>query len=133
MDPLACAILGTLYKPPAGQLPTIWEMAWDLAMCGIGSKAAFDGVYQHPSSWILDTACAILACQAGVMSPASKGGYCPNEAAELWDWPPGWTGGHNQEHRFNVIETWMLCAVCLQKWEALAQVAWHCVGSLFTA
>eukprot|EP00971_Amphidinium_carterae_P288450 5727204-Amphidinium_carterae.1 len=57
----------------------------------------------------------------------------PNGATELWDWPPGWTGGHNQERRFNVIETWMLCAVCLQKWEALAQVAWHCVGSLFTA
>eukprot|EP00971_Amphidinium_carterae_P312270 6206689-Amphidinium_carterae.1 len=67
------------------------------------------------------------------MSEKSKGGYCPNESAELWDWPLGWTGGHNQEHRFNIIETWMLCAVCLQKWEALAQVAWYCMGSLFTA
>eukprot|EP00971_Amphidinium_carterae_P135645 2687497-Amphidinium_carterae.1 len=27
----------------------------------------------------------------------------------------------------------MLCAVCLQKWEALAQVAWHCMRSLFLA
>eukprot|EP00971_Amphidinium_carterae_P148166 2936626-Amphidinium_carterae.2 len=87
--PFACAILGTLYKPPAGHLPTIWEMAWDLAMCGIGYKAAFDGVYQHPSSWVLDTAYSILACEAGIMSAGSKGGYCPNEAAELWDWPPG--------------------------------------------
>eukprot|EP00971_Amphidinium_carterae_P297730 5915467-Amphidinium_carterae.1 len=66
------------------------------------------------------------------MAASSKGGYCPNEAAELWDWPPGWAGGRNQEHRFNLIETWMLCAVCLQKWDALTAVAWHCVGSMFT-
>eukprot|EP00971_Amphidinium_carterae_P076102 1503316-Amphidinium_carterae.1 len=26
--PFACAVLGTLYKPPAGHLPSIWEMAW---------------------------------------------------------------------------------------------------------
>eukprot|EP00971_Amphidinium_carterae_P195718 3883946-Amphidinium_carterae.3 len=50
--PFACAILRTLYKPNTTHVPTIWEMAWDLSMCGIGSKAAFDGVYQHPSSWI---------------------------------------------------------------------------------
>eukprot|EP00971_Amphidinium_carterae_P098122 1941118-Amphidinium_carterae.2 len=59
--PFACAIMRTLYKPTTTHVPTIWEMAWDLAMCGIGSKAAFDGVYQHPSSWILDTIFAILA------------------------------------------------------------------------
>eukprot|EP00971_Amphidinium_carterae_P122516 2425742-Amphidinium_carterae.1 len=27
----------------------------------------------------------------------------------------------------------MLCAVCLQKWDALTAVAWHCVGSMFSA
>eukprot|EP00971_Amphidinium_carterae_P061779 1223584-Amphidinium_carterae.1 len=27
----------------------------------------------------------------------------------------------------------MLCAVCLQKWDALTAVAWHSVGSMFTA
>eukprot|EP00971_Amphidinium_carterae_P058118 1149452-Amphidinium_carterae.1 len=45
-----------------------------------------------------------------LMAASSKGGYCPNEAAELWNWPPGWAGYRNQEHRFNLIETWMLCA-----------------------
>eukprot|EP00971_Amphidinium_carterae_P202532 4018557-Amphidinium_carterae.1 len=56
----SCAILRTLYKPRAGRVPDVWEMAWDLAACGIGSKAAFDGVYQHPSSWILDSIFAVL-------------------------------------------------------------------------
>eukprot|EP00971_Amphidinium_carterae_P256848 5099349-Amphidinium_carterae.1 len=89
--------LGTLFKPPPGHLPSIWEMAQDLVACGIGSKAAFDGVYQHPSNWIFDTAFSILACEAGFLSEKAKG-YCPNECTELWDWPLGWTGGHNQEH-----------------------------------
>eukprot|EP00971_Amphidinium_carterae_P254259 5047651-Amphidinium_carterae.1 len=76
-------------------------MARDLAACGIGSKAAFDGVYQHPSSWILDTVYALLTCEAGVMAATSKGGYCSGTGRPAY---------RNQEHRFNLVETWMLCA-----------------------
>eukprot|EP00971_Amphidinium_carterae_P100925 1996721-Amphidinium_carterae.3 len=42
----------------------------------------------------------------------------------------GWTGERNHEHKFNLIETWMLCAICLQHWDQLTQVTWHCMGEL---
>eukprot|EP00971_Amphidinium_carterae_P103688 2053003-Amphidinium_carterae.2 len=96
-------------------LPTVWEMAQDLAI-----------VVLVPN----DVTCSL---EAGILAEDAKEGYCPNECAKLWDWPPGWTGGHNQEHRFNVIQTWMLCAILLQRWDALTQVTWRCMGCLFTA
>eukprot|EP00971_Amphidinium_carterae_P219319 4353659-Amphidinium_carterae.1 len=50
-----------------------------------------------------------------ILHPLCEGGYCRNECAELFDWPPGWTSERNQEHKFNLIETWMFCAICLQR------------------
>eukprot|EP00971_Amphidinium_carterae_P175355 3476035-Amphidinium_carterae.1 len=107
-------------------------MAKDLAACGISARAAFHGEFKYPSVWILDSAISVLACEAGLLDAADEGGYCPIECADLWDWPPGWAGGELGE-RFNLIATWFLCAVCLQKWSTLSQAAWHCVGSLFDA
>eukprot|EP00971_Amphidinium_carterae_P016527 326543-Amphidinium_carterae.1 len=107
--PVGCAILGSLFKPAPAHLPTIWEMAKDLASCGISDHEAFQGEFKYPSVWILDSAISVLACEAGLLDVSDAGGYCPIECADLWDWPPGWTGG-GLEQRFNLIATWFLCA-----------------------
>eukprot|EP00971_Amphidinium_carterae_P318244 6325816-Amphidinium_carterae.1 len=119
---VACAILGALYKPPKAHLPSIWEMAKDLAACGItyllNSKQAFDGVYKTPSVWILDSAISVLACECGLLADSTDGGYCPIECADLQLGLAAWLDRRPPTE---------------QKWGSLSQAVWHCAGSLFTA
>eukprot|EP00971_Amphidinium_carterae_P175843 3485767-Amphidinium_carterae.1 len=84
-------------------------MAWDLASCGIGSKAAFDGPRREATAQTKRRSFGTGRLAGPASATRSTG------------------------DRFNLIETWMLCAVCMQKWDALTAVAWHCVGSMFTA
>ena len=120
---LAKGILGDFKEPHEWCVPSLSDMAEDLAFFGCTWKGVHNGV----GAWLLDTLYTVLAVECGVLKPRDKIGLAGNHLASagVWRKPRSWTT--NDENTFNVVESWVLVAVLLRKWEEIKQVAWVCV------
>eukprot|EP00971_Amphidinium_carterae_P296620 5892470-Amphidinium_carterae.1 len=114
-------------------LPTGLQICEDLAMVGLARKPVMDGVYQHPSCWILDTVYRLGQAQKGSISAKAVGCWAPGSLYKLLNWPKDWvrsptSDGYNETRLFNVLETWFLAAIVLRRWDDLASVS-HAIGN----
>eukprot|EP00971_Amphidinium_carterae_P010454 206361-Amphidinium_carterae.1 len=88
-----------------------------------------DGAFQDPSNWILDTVFRLGQAADGKISQDARGGWAPGTLVALLAWPKDWlknpdTGdGYNSVRHFNVLETWFLAAIVLQRWDDLGAVS----------
>eukprot|EP00971_Amphidinium_carterae_P098683 1951583-Amphidinium_carterae.1 len=82
-----------------------------------------------PSNWILDTVFRLGQAEDGKLSQDATGGWAPGALVALLSWPKDWlknpdTGaGYNTVRHFNVLETWFLAAIVLQRWDDLGAVS----------
>eukprot|EP00971_Amphidinium_carterae_P147630 2926077-Amphidinium_carterae.1 len=115
-------------------LPHGIQICEDLALVGLARKPVMDGDYQEPSNWMLDTVFRVGQAQAGKISQDATGGWAPGALLALLQWPKDWVRtptsdvGYNSTRVFNVLETWYLAAIILQRWDDLASVS-HAVGN----
>eukprot|EP00971_Amphidinium_carterae_P210508 4176948-Amphidinium_carterae.1 len=118
-------------------LPHGIQICEDLALVGLALKPVMDGDYQEPSNWILDNVFRVGQAQAGKISQDAAGGWVPGDLLGLLQWPNLRTGsghrpqtkGYNATRLFNVLETWYLAAIILQRWDDLGSVS-HALGNV---
>eukprot|EP00971_Amphidinium_carterae_P119622 2369856-Amphidinium_carterae.1 len=109
----------------------------------MGDGQRFGGVWYHVSASLSRSVQVSQCMDLGLsdLSPCVRG-WTPRRLCRRRLLPNGvckpvglaarWASGPLHE-RHNLIASWFLCAICLQKWSSLSQAAWHCVGSLFNA
>eukprot|EP00971_Amphidinium_carterae_P138564 2745566-Amphidinium_carterae.1 len=89
-------------------------------MVGLARKPVMDGVYQHPSCWILDTVYRLGQAQNGQISAKAVGGWAPGSLYTLLDWPKDWVG-----HRPPMDTTRPVSSMCWRhgSWQPLSCAA----------
>eukprot|EP00971_Amphidinium_carterae_P071063 1405046-Amphidinium_carterae.1 len=110
-------------------LPLGESICEDLALVGLARKPVMDGNYQDPSNWILDTVFRLGQAECGKISQDATWGWAPGDLLAVIRWPKDWAKsspedvGYNETRLFNVLETWFLVAIVLQRWDDLASVS----------
>eukprot|EP00971_Amphidinium_carterae_P349996 6491334-Amphidinium_carterae.1 len=111
---------------PRGELPHGGRLCKDLATVGLARKPVQDGIHLEPSNWILDTVLRVGQAPNGLIGANARGGWAPGSLLALLEWPLGWTkaaggdqGGYNEGRLFHVVETWMLAAMLMERWDLI--------------